>query len=137
MIVLASWLLAPSDRVPPLTAIAADERSVFAAPMTSVPPVIVVPPLKVLAPESVSVPAPDFAKAPPVRMAEIVPLSAVSLARARVPPLSVPPATVKLLATVWLLRLTVPVVLTVTVPVPKAAALPAISVPALTTVLPE
>ena len=99
----------------------------------------VVPPVKLLAPERVSVPAPDLASAVPTpeRLAEIVPLSAVTLLRAMVPPLKVPPAIVKLLATVWLLRLTVPPVLTVTVPVPKAAALPATRVPALTTVLPE
>ena len=58
--------------------------------------------MKLLAPERVSVPLPDLASAVPTpeRMAEIVPLSAVTLLRAIVPPLSVPPATVKLLATV-------------------------------------
>ena len=79
--------------MPPSTAIAADGRSVFVAPMTSVPPVTVVPPEKVLAPVSVSVPAPDLAKAPPERMAETVPLSAVmDWARPQVLPVLVVPA---------------------------------------------
>ena len=139
MIAPAIWPKLPRLRVPPSTVSAPAEASVLLAPMIRVPAVTVVPPVKLLAPERVSVPAPDLASAVPTpeRMAEIVPLSAVTLLRAMVPPLNVPPVIVKLLATVWLLRLTVPPVLTVTVPVPKAAALPATRVPALTTVLPE
>ena len=139
MIAPASWLKFPRLSVPPSTVSAPVAASVLLAPMIRVPAETVVPPLKVFAPESVSVPAPDLASAVPTpeRMAEIVPLSAVTLLRAMVPPLSVPPATVTALAIVWLPRLSVPPVLTVTVPEPKAAALPATRVPALTTVLPE
>ena len=102
MIAPASWPKLPRLSVPPLTVSAPEEASVLAAPMTSVPPVMVVPPVKLLAPERVSVPPPDLASAVPTpeRLAEIVPLSAVTCERAIVPPLSVPPATVTALATV-------------------------------------
>ena len=85
----------------------------------------------------VRLPGPDFVSVVPVRITSSVPLSAVSCESARVPPVSVPPATVTSLAIVRDPRLSVPPVLTVTAPEPKAAAAPAVSVPASMVVPPE
>ena len=102
----------------------------------NVPPLIVMPPVKSLAAESVSVPAPVFVSAPaPVRLAETVPPVAVSWETAKVPPLSVPPLKVMLLASVSALRSKVPP-LTVMALVPKASAVEPLSVPLVTVVVP-
>ena len=89
-----------------------------------------------MAPDSVRVPAAFFVRPPvPERMAEMVPLTPVTCATGMVPPLSVPPPTVSEFVSVRLLRLSVPP-LTAMAPPPKAAAFPAVSVPAVTVVPP-
>ena len=81
-------------------------------------------------------PAVFFVRLPaPDRMAEMAPLTPVTCATGMVPPLSVPPETVTALASVRLFRLSVPP-LTAMAPAPKAAAFPAVRVPAVTVVPP-
>ena len=105
----------------------------------SVPLETVVVPVKVLTPERVSVPAADLAKLPlPERMAEMVPAAGVTLLAAMEPEVEerVPEVSVTLLVMLKAPRASVPPLI-VTVLVPKAAASPAVRVPAETVVAPE
>ena len=95
-----------------------------------------VPPVKSLAPERVSVPTPVLFSVPePVRVAEIVPAVAVTCDTAIVPPVSVPPLTVTLLASVSALRSKAPP-LSVIALEPKASVLDPFRVPAVIVVAP-
>ena len=120
--------------MPPVTA--RSPGRALATPRTSVPADSVVPPVKVFAAESVTEPAVAFESAPPVSVAETVPLLSVTLARSTEPPVSVPPESVKVFASARAFRSNVPPE-TVIALVPKASTLEPLSVPAETFVAPE
>ena len=128
-------LKAPRFSVPPL--IVRSPGSALATPSWSVPPVREVPPVKVFAAESVTSPAVDFERVPPASVAVTVPLLSVTFETSTVPPVSVPPASVRALAKVCEFRSKVPLLLIVIPPEPKASAFVPLSVPAETVTAPE
>ena len=100
------------------------------------PPLMKVAPVKTLEPESVSASRPFFTKPPsPVRLMSIVPAWARTCDASKVLPVRRPPATTKLLVGERPLRSRVPPEM-VTPPVPRAARLPRVRVPAATVVPP-